>query len=136
MEVLLVNPPSSYLGNPQALPPLGLLYLGAALERAGHIPTVVDLNLPGADIRVDGKFGLIGITCVTANYPVVRSLVDDLRYAYPGVPIVVGGPHVSIVPLDMIDLGADAACVGDGEEAIVALADGRLRAQSVLHYHC
>ena len=41
--LLLVNPPSPFLINPIAFPPLGMLYVAASVEEAGHAVEVVDL---------------------------------------------------------------------------------------------
>ena len=99
MKVLLVNPSSSFLENPAFVPPLGLLYLGAALEREGHEPSVEDLSLPGASIKGHDP-ELIGVSCVTANFRAAKRVIEDCRVEYPGVPIVVGGPHISVRPGD------------------------------------
>jgi radical SAM superfamily enzyme YgiQ (UPF0313 family) len=117
MQVLLINPRSEFLAEPAFVPPLGLLYLGTALEDAGFEPKVADLNLP--EVTIEGYDpGLIGITCVTANFGSVKQIVADFRTFYPGVPIVVGGPHLSVRPRDWKKLGADWACTCDGEEII------------------
>lgn len=128
MEVLLVNPPSGYLAEPDALPPLGLLYLGTALRDVGYEVKVLDMNLQSVDLKGHNPF-LIGITCVTPNYVVVKKLIVDLRGIYPRVPVVVGGPHVSAVPSDGVDLGADFTCTGDGEYVIQRLARSVLGGQ-------
>lgn len=126
MQILLINPRSSYLEDPAFVPPLGLLYLGAALESNGLEPRVVDLNLP--DTTINGyNPGLIGISCVTANFAGVRAMVSECRSLYPGIPVVVGGPHLSVRPMDGERLGADWTGVGDCEETFSQLAS-RLRA--------
>ena len=121
-EVLLINPRSEFLAEPAFVPPLGLLYLGAALEAHGFRVRVADLNLPGETL--DGyNPSLIGVTCVTAQFVAVRSLVSRCRSLYPGVRVAVGGPHLS-VRRDAERLGADVGVAGDGEETIIALAVG------------
>jgi anaerobic magnesium-protoporphyrin IX monomethyl ester cyclase len=121
-EVLLINPRSEFLAEPAFVPPLGLLYLGAALEAHGFRVQVADLNLPGETL--DGyNPSLIGVTCVTAQFAAVRSLVSRCRSLYPGVRVAVGGPHLS-VRRDTERLGADVGVAGDGEETIIALAAG------------
>lgn len=124
MQVLLVNPTANFLADPTFAPPLGLLYLGAALEANGHTPRVVDLNLPSAEL--DGYDPrLIGVTCTTATFPAARRVVADCRRVYPGIPIAVGGPHLSVLPGDFKPLGADLGLAGDGESWIVEAAGGR-----------
>jgi len=121
MQVLLINPRADFLAEPAFVPPLGLLYLGAALQLAGHEPRVVDLNLPGAKITGHDP-RLIGIGLTTALFPAARTVVVACRGIYPGVPIVVGGPHLSVRPGDYEKLGADWSASGDGEIKIAYLA--------------
>lgn len=121
MQVLLINPCSSFLEQPDALPPLGLLYLGAALEAHGFAPKVADLNLPGSLVAGHNP-GLIGIPCTTATYSLTKDLIAQCRLLYPGVPVVVGGPHITVRPGDYTRLGADAGAVGDCEHWIVSAA--------------
>lgn len=106
----------------KTFPPLGLLYLGAALESAGHTARVIDLafNAPISGHSPD----VIGIMCLTPHFPQMSSLIRELRSTYPTVPIAVGGPHFSTVPADGGRVGADITVVGDGEEQIVAIVNG------------
>jgi anaerobic magnesium-protoporphyrin IX monomethyl ester cyclase len=121
MQVLLINPRADFLEEPAFVPPLGLLYLGAALEMAGHEPRVVDLNLPST--KISGRDPrLIGIGLTTALFPAARAVVAACRREYPGVPVVVGGPHLSVRPGDYEKLGADYSGSGDCEIKIVYLA--------------
>ena len=121
-HVLLVMPQSSFLVDSRTFPPLGLLYLGAALEANGHKATVVDLafNSPLEGHNPD----LIGIMCLTPHFPQMSQLIARLRLLYPSIPVAVGGPHFSTVPADGARLGAEATCVGDGEEAILRIVAG------------
>jgi len=129
-HVLLVMPQSSFLVDSRTFPPLGLLYLGAALEANGHKATVVDLafNSPLEGHNPD----LIGIMCLTPHFPQMRQLIGQLRSLYGDTPIVVGGPHFSTVPADGALVGADVTVVGDGEEQIVAIANGQWQKGSVM----
>ncbi len=130
MKVLLINPRSDDLYNPAYWPPLGLLYVGAALESGGHDVRVTDMALdplPETTYRPE----LIGISCTTPNYLAVRDIIATCRYRWPAVPIVVGGPHISIVPADGERLGADIAITGDGEAEMLRVADGIARGDSI-----
>jgi anaerobic magnesium-protoporphyrin IX monomethyl ester cyclase len=121
-HILLVSPNSPFLIDARTFPPLGLLYLGAALEAHGHTCTVVDLafDTPLAGHNPD----LIGVMCLTPHFPQMKGLLDDLHLLYPGVPVAVGGPHFSTVPADGARVGAEVTVVGDGEEQIVRIAEG------------
>lgn len=122
MKVLLINPDSPFLVDSRTFPPLGLLYLGAALEQAGHEAVFADCAFDDLITDHDG-IDLIAVMCLTPHYPHLMRLLDAARKQIPEAPIVVGGPHFSTVPEDYKKVGADAICVGDGEEVIVHWAD-------------
>src|SRR5262249_40321943 len=117
-HVLLINPSSPFLVDARTFPPLGLLYLGAALEANGHECSVVDLAFPEAKHEAH-YLSLTGIMSPPPLFPHLPPLLAGARDFYPATPIAVGGPHFSTVPADGARLGADATCVGDGEEAIL-----------------
>ena len=118
MQVLLINPDSPFLFDSRALPPLGILYLGAALEANGFEAKVVDLSKKGSTIAGFDPI-MIGVSCVTAKFPDIAGIVSNCRKLYPGVPVIVGGPHFSVCPDDWRKVGADAVGLGDCEDAIV-----------------
>ena len=122
-HVLLISPMSRFLVDATTFPPLGLLYLGAALEAHGHRASVVDLAFEGAALGGHSP-DLIGVMCLTPHFPQMKGLLDDLHRLYPHVPVAVGGPHFSTVPADGERIGADVTVVGDGEEQIVRIANG------------
>jgi len=129
-NVLLINPSSPFLVDARTFPPLGLLYLAAALEASGHTATVIDLAF---DAPLSGHSpDVIGIMCLTPHFPQLPSLIHRLRITYPTVPIAVGGPHFSTVPADGDRVGADITVVGDGEEQIVRIAEGHWNRGAVL----
>lgn len=130
MRVFLINPRSGFLEQPAFVPPLGLLYLGAALEAAGHETEIADLNLDG--VGIGGRSPeLIGVSCVTANFQETKQIIANCRSMYPGVPVAVGGPHLSVRPGDGQKLGADWFGCGDGENKICYLASTLARGFSV-----
>jgi len=124
-QVLLINPDAPFLFDAAALPPLGILYLGAALEANGFSVVVVDLARKGASLEGFSPC-MVGISCVTAKFPDIAGIVASCRKLYPGVPIIVGGPHFSVCPDDWRKVGADAVGLGDCEDAIVLAATDAL----------
>lgn len=110
-----------------SLPSLGLLTL-AGMTPPEH--EVRYLEIP--DIRVAGTlpggFDLVGISSYSAQVDEAYELAD--RYRGEGVPVVLGGPHVSVLPEEAA-AHADAVVVGHGElhwPAVLAdAAAGRLR---------
>jgi len=92
MKIILINPPSPYLENDAAYPPMGLMYLATPLEEVGHEVEILDLSAtPKWKQKVEKvEADLIGITCVTPNYPVVK----EIFYILPdNIPKMIGGVH-------------------------------------------
>jgi len=121
-DVTLINPPAPYLADPKASPPLGLLYVADALERAGIGVRVLDLaedpDYLAKAAAVDSP--VIGAGCVTPNYRFVREIAAVLPR---GAVKIVGGPHPSALPGRTLDeLGFDVVVAGEAETIIADLA--------------
>ena len=73
---------------------------------------------------------LVGMTVITGTAPRAYELAARIRAA--GVPVVLGGPHVTLLPDEAAD-HADSICVGYGEESWPRLlrdfARGEMRAR-------
>jgi anaerobic magnesium-protoporphyrin IX monomethyl ester cyclase len=118
MNVLLVNPRSSSVFNTFGLsiPPIGLLYVAASLEQAGH--TVVVRDLAADDERLDDRdirsADLVGISADTTR--VGRALSIARRATAIGRPVVMGGPHPQFMAEDIFAAGCvDYIVKGEGE---------------------
>ena len=118
MNVLLVNPPSLSVFNTfgLSLPPIGLLYVAATLEQAGHDVVVKDLAVDGerlddGDIR---RADLVGISADTTRAG--KALAIARRVAAVGRPVVMGGPHPQFMAEDIFAAGCvDYIVKGEGE---------------------
>lgn len=107
-------------------PPEGLCSLAAVLRDAGFVVEIIDGQVDAGD--VDGVMArlreispkLVGIGVTTPALPVVKELVGSIRGAL-GVPVVVGGPHISCDPHAALSLGADFGIGGDGEHLMRAV---------------
>lgn len=123
MRVLLINPPSRgiYHRLGFALPPLGTAYLAGALRRSGHQVVVADGSAPGAQAEPDPTgFDLVGITADTGKY--LRAVELGRRARQAGVPVVVGGPHVTFQLEEALTSdGFDWVLRGEAEESLLEL---------------
>ena len=124
MRILLVNPKPTQ-GYTVYGPSLGLCYLSAYLKANGF-PQVegIDLNtdtqaeFESAIIRSD----LVGIYCSTKALNQTIELAQKARNA--GKVVVVGGPHPSVLPEEVMAAPAvDYVVLAEGEETFLALAN-------------
>ncbi len=122
MKILLVNPPSEMLKQEGfvIMPPLGLLYIGAVLEKAGHQVKIVDCvaqnwknpqkfkkgdeTIYRFDVEKDfwsdlfSKFQpeLIGIANLFATSEnICLDLANKLKNYLPQIKIIIGGTNAS-----------------------------------------
>lgn len=110
-----------------ALPPLGLLYLAAAIEKAGYEVKVHDSDLLNSSFNdILNEVGhyepdFIGIYCNTANYHRVLEYAQGLKKV-SAAPICLGGPHPIIEPAEILAKETiDYVVLGEGEATIVEL---------------
>lgn len=127
--MLLINPPSPFLVDQKVMPSLGILYLSSTLRQAGHSVEILDLagiddweELVASKVK---EFELIGVSIVTPQYPIALEILRVIKGVNPNSWCVAGGPHVTAVGgVEAIVAGFDAAVVGEGERAILAIAEG------------
>ena len=127
MRVLLVSPRARTSGleslrkGHQIIQ--GLVYVAAAARDAGHKATVVIADretLPRYIRRYQPD--LVGVSCVTATYPVAREILIDLAQNHPGLPTIIGGHHATFMYREVLEeTGVSYVCRGEGEEVFPAL---------------
>ena len=93
-----------------ALPPLNLITLAGLTPSDLFEVEVVDEAMQ--DIDFDAKADLVAITCMTPLAP--RAYQISAEFQKRGVPVVMGGIHVSMMP-DEAQQFADAVVIGEGE---------------------
>lgn len=124
MRILLVNPKSRLPIDTRTSPPLGLAYLAAVSEAAGHGVHVHDGDVEDRSLEAvvrDVTPDVVGITANTTQIMSawreaerIKSLVD--------VPIVLGGPHPTTMPEESAARPAiDVVVRGEGEMAWLEL---------------
>lgn len=129
MKVLLVNPPflKGFRKFNLNLPPIGLGYIGAMLERHGHEVRILDLSVERWKKGFSG-YDAVGITSLTPTYPKARRIAESIREQDPDMPLIIGGPHASFLGEEAFET-FDYAVRGEGEytflELLEALEEGR-----------
>ena len=136
-RLYLINPPTD---ETVRTPLLSFLYLAAALRRAGHEVALLDASAPFAphdragivDRVLAWNPSLIGIHCKTLYAQDAYALAQ--AFAGRGAPLVCGGPHPTVAPLEPLRHGFQFSVRGEGEETLVELCDaldGRRRLEEV-----
>ena len=132
-RIALVQPPprSEYDQHWARFPGLGIAYVASSLRAAGHTVELHDGKL--AHLTVDDivervrerRPDLVGITCMTVEFPRAVEIARRIKCDRPNMPIVVGGAHVNAVGAQALEEGEafDYACVGEGEYVARELAD-------------
>lgn len=124
MRILLINPPYASSEPPRI--PMGLLYIGAVLEEAGHQVKVLDLlvskptpeRIRGAIEEFDPS--IVGTTSVTMNYPEASAILKFVKEMNPEIITVVGGPHVTFCweEIGKTENWIDIVVLGEGEKTV------------------
>ena len=147
MKVALIEPPkfisSTNHVSTVATPPLGLAYVAATLEAAGHQVAVVDaigsalstytpfgpVHLRGLTLQrvvdeIPGDVGAIGVgSMFSCQWVVTRELLMQIKRRFPHIPLILGGEHgTGLTEFSMAQAPIDFVVLGEGEETMENLA--------------
>ena len=131
MKVLLINP-NRYKSPP--VPPIGLEYIAACLEKKGHTPSILDLTFSEEIFKdIDEAIGsftpdIVGVTVRNIDAVLyhtneffldeIKDIVVHIKSKY-GLKVIVGGSGISVNPEATREyLTADCAIVGPTENVI------------------
>ncbi len=115
--------------NDQHYPPLGILYLSAALGEVGYESKVIDcwtdyqLREKIEEHLSSYKTNLVGVSFTSFCIRGANNLIKLIKEINPEAKIVLGGPHITHSPKSVKYMKADFGVRGDGEAAIIELAD-------------
>ncbi|MCP5007558.1 MAG: radical SAM protein [Planctomycetes bacterium] len=125
MKITLISPPSPFLIDQKAFPPLGILYLAGYLESKGADTEVVDLanreSMLETALEPYADSDMYGITSTSPQYPQARKILKILRRLNPTASVTIGGAFPSSLPDKCIRDGFDFVIKGEGEEALFRL---------------
>ncbi len=140
MKITLVNPPypPSVHSHPPFIP-LGLAYLGAVAEKAGHQVTVIDcqaekLNYETFQSRIaKTPSDVIGVTATTLLYKSAMQIITVAKQTQPQAVTVLGGSHGTFWDENALHEypSLDVVVRREGEETLIELAE-KLQSQSSL----
>jgi anaerobic magnesium-protoporphyrin IX monomethyl ester cyclase len=110
-------------------PPLGVLYLGSALENAGHDAEIIDFYIdkdPYSEIdKSINHSDAVGLSVDNISFRESAQIAQYIKNKDPHLPIIIGGPHCSLYQeQSLLNVpGADISVNGDGEQAIVDITE-------------
>ncbi len=128
-KVLLIKSRSVVSKLKSSSPPLGLLYIAAALRRdlgaeVRVLDALMEPDIPGLAAAEARSFGpdVVGISALTAEAFLAHKLAAAVKESAPGVPVIIGGPYATSDPAEALADGViDAAVIGEGEATFAEL---------------
>jgi len=115
LRVALIHPRTT----DSPLPPLGLLYLGAVLEKQGHYVQILDpWPSDNGFLEQVQRFrpDLIGLSLLTPQYSRALSIVRNLKDTIPDAKYCAGGVHTTALPSETLrEFEIDFVVFGEGE---------------------
>lgn len=111
--------------------PLGIMYLTAVLRRKGnHEVGFFDMRLRPTTVEQAVERALafepdiVGFSTLTLEFTVVKQLAKEIKARRPDVITVVGGPHATTAPDDVLaESYIDFIVLGEAEETFPELVD-------------
>ncbi len=135
-KVAFINPSQdfkkiygSFSEDRSILPPLGLCYLANVLKSIGHEAKIIDApalkisNEKAADTALEWGAAFVGITSTTDTIFCAGDIADRLKRSSKDAVIIIGGPHLTAVPVKTFEIfpSFDVGVVGEGEETLKEL---------------
>lgn len=137
MRILLINPPwvienrkNVWRNVASVMPPLGVAWIAAVLERDGHDVMILDahaerLDLDGVINWMQEKpvFDLVGLTATTPLIGNALELARRIKKHWPSTVTVLGGVHPTVLPDEVLgEHAVDLVVRGEGEITICEIA--------------
>jgi radical SAM superfamily enzyme YgiQ (UPF0313 family) len=126
MKVTLVN--AQVLDGNNVVPPLGLMYIAAVLEKAGHAVQIYDADPEYQDTIIteikEFNPDLIGLSFLTVGFQRAFKLCKKLKETLPDKTFCAGGVHTTVKPKETLtEFDLDFIVVGEGEDTIIEVCE-------------
>ena len=130
MKILLIKSGNLHTRAIGITPPLGLMYIASYMKAArGDEVRIFDIRFykePLKEIyRIISEFepDIVGISALTLEAPALYQIAHFIKMA-ADIPVIVGGPHATSVPKEVLrNHDIDFAVVGEGEVIFKVLLD-------------
>ena len=121
MKVAIIVPRSTNKKQMYSEYPLGAGYIGTIIFNLGHNVKIYDQNveytkneeLVNEIIRFSPD--LICFSILTPTYPITLEIINILKKKNISTPILAGGIHPTLFPIDCLNEGIDYVIKGEGE---------------------
>ena len=134
VDVMLINPyDENALKNALGFltPPLNLMYLASSLEKDSYSVKIVDddfLQIGYQDVsEMAEKLNpqMVGVTATTSTINSGLKYLETIKRILPNVLTVIGGPHATFMPYEILKDSdtIDVVVKGEGEKTMVEIAD-------------
>lgn len=123
---MLINPKFRLPIDTRTTPHLGLAYLAAVSERRGDEVFLFDADVEDEHVTDAVRRYQPDVVGITANTPQVKQAWRTAQAikSIKDVPIVIGGPHPSVIPLESAERPEiDVVARGEGEEIWLAVCE-------------
>ena len=113
--------------NLSIYPPLGIIYLASVCKENGIDVKLIDLTFDNSWVAYEKRItkqkpDIVGVTALSPFYDDVLKAVAITKKIVPHAKIIIGGPHATALPLEVIkDDFVDIVAVGEAEKTIVPL---------------
>jgi len=117
-KIVFIEPrsPDYHIFSRYRLPRLGTLILGSILEQNGYYVKVFVEDMGDIDFKDVFDADLVGISTITSTAPRSYALAAQIKKY--GIPVVMGGPHVTYLPDEALEY-TDYVLRGEAEASIV-----------------
>ena len=121
MKVILV-----YL-EPLDNEPLGLMYVGTVIKKAGYQVKIIGLPKRNKERYVFKEIyefspDIVGISIPTPLVNIAQNIASFIKKNFPKILIIAGGPHPTIMPYETLkDRNIDICILGEAEITVIEL---------------
>lgn len=117
-KIVFIEPksPGNHVYSRWGMPRLGTLILGGILRDAGYEVSVFIEAIKGIDFEEVFNADIVGISTITSTAPRAYEIANIVRNA--GIPVFMGGPHVSFLQEEAMD-HCDYVMCGECEHSIL-----------------
>jgi radical SAM superfamily enzyme YgiQ (UPF0313 family) len=113
--------PGLHVFSAAKLPRIGVAIIATILNKHGFKVKAYCEDLIAIDYNEIKDADLVGISSITSTSTRSYKIINEIKKINPDVPIVMGGPHPTFMPEEVMENGSDFAVRGEGENTIIEL---------------